>query len=77
MGGNMPKPKLAYAIDDALSTDDNLAALSAAAASIDANLAAVLEPQLTAWASGEVVDTNALWNALYAATAADSAEEQA
>lgn len=73
----MPKPKLTYAIDDTLGTDDNLAALSAAAASIDADLAAVLEPQLTAWTSGGAVDTNALWNALYAATAADPVEEQA
>ncbi len=73
----MPKPKLTYAIDDALSTEDNLAALSAAAASIDADFAAVLEPQLTAWASGGGVDTNAVWMALYAATAADPVEEEA
>lgn len=73
----MPKPKLTYTIDDALSTDDNLASLSAAAALIDADLAAVLEPQFTAWASGGAVNTNALWNALYAATAADPVEEQA
>lgn len=73
----MAKQKLLYGIDDALGIDDNLTTLNAAIALTNADLAAVLEPQLTKWASGEAVDTAALWNSLYAATAANIAEEQA
>lgn len=65
----MPKPKLTYAIDDALSTDDNLAALKTAIEAIDTDLAAILSPQLSALSAGETVDTGAIWNALLAATA--------
>lgn len=72
----MPKQKLVYAIDDSLNIDENLTSLSAATGSIDADLAVVLEPRLATWASGEAVDTAALWNALYEATE-NSGEDQA
>lgn len=65
----MPKPKLVYEIDDALSVEDNLLALGAAVDALDPALSAVLKSKLAAWAGGEAVDTDAILDALFEATA--------
>lgn len=65
----MPKPKLAYEIDDALSVEDNLLALGTAVDALDPTLAAVLKSELSAWAGGEAVDAAAILDALFEATA--------
>lgn len=61
----MPIAKLTYEIDDALSIEDNLAALGGAIDALDPALSAILRPKLAAWASGEAVDLVAIWDALY------------
>ncbi len=73
----MPKPKLVYDIDDALSVEDNLLALGTAVDALDPALSAVLKSKFSAWAAGEVVDTIAILDALFDATAPkESAAEE-
>lgn len=65
----MPKPKLVYEIDDALSVEENLLALRTAVDALDPTLSAVLKSKLSAWAGNEAVDTDAILDALFEATA--------
>ncbi len=65
----MARNNRAFAIDDALSTSDNLAAYAQLLAAIDAPLGTVLRPFLASLAAGQPIDTAAIWDALYAATA--------
>ena len=65
----MPRNNHAFAIDDALSTSDNLAAYARLLAAMDAPLGAAVTPFLAPLAAGQPIDTAAIWDALYAATA--------
>ena len=62
-------PKLVYEIDDALSVEDNLLALGTAVDALDPALSAVLKSKLSSWAGNEAVDTDAILDALFEATA--------
>lgn len=65
----MSKPKLVYEIDDSLNVDDNLRALGKAVDALDPALSAILKSKLSAWAGNEAVDTDAILDALFEATA--------
>ncbi len=65
----MPKPKLVYEIDDALSVEDNLLTLGTAVDALDPALSAVLKSKLSEWAGNEAVDTDSILDALFEATA--------
>jgi hypothetical protein len=65
----MPTDSRTFAIDDTLGTSDNLAAYVRLLAAMDGSLGAALSPFLTSLAAGQPVDTGAVWDALYAATA--------
>jgi hypothetical protein len=60
-----------FAIEDRLGTSDNLGAYSLVLEGVDAALGAALGPYLASIAAGYPVDTSAIWNALYAASAPD------
>lgn len=72
----MPKLKLVYEIDDALSVEDNLLALGIAADALDPVLSAVLKSMLSAWAGNEAVDTDAVLDALFEAAAPHEPEAE-
>lgn len=58
-----------FAIDDGLNTADNLAAYAQVLERMDAALGAALRPHLMSLAAAEVADTEAIWDALYVASA--------
>jgi hypothetical protein len=58
-----------FAIEDHLGISENLDAYAQVLAGMDAALSAALRPYLASIAAGHSVDTAAIWNALYAATA--------
>jgi hypothetical protein len=60
-----------FVIEDRLGTSDNLDAYSQVLEGMDAALAAALRPYLASIAAGHPVDTSAIWDALYAASAVD------
>jgi hypothetical protein len=60
-----------FAIEDRLGTSDNLDAYSQVLEGLDAELGAALRQYLASIAAGYPVDTSAIWNALYAASAPD------
>ncbi len=61
-----------FTIEDRLGTSDNLNAYAQTLEQIDATLGVALRPYLASMAAGHTVDTSAIWNALYAATAPSS-----
>lgn len=65
----MPKPKLVYEIDDALSVEANLSVLETQIDALDPTLSAVLKSKLSAWAANEAVDSDAILDALIEAMA--------
>ncbi|HET6525148.1 hypothetical protein [Sphingopyxis sp.] len=65
----MAKKTYEFAIDDALGTADNLTAFANELAG-DAPLAAALTPHLEPLASGRTLDSAAIWNLLFEASAA-------
>lgn len=60
-----------FAIDDRLGTSDNLDAYARVLEGMDAALGAALRPYLASIAAGHPVDTSAIWDALYVASASD------
>jgi hypothetical protein len=72
-GDTMPGNIQAFAIDDTLSTSDNLIAYAQLLGAMDAPLGAALARFLASSSTGQPIDIAAIWDALYAATApADS-----
>lgn len=65
----MAKNNHAFAIDDTIGTSGNIAAYVQLLEAMDAPLGTSLSPYLAAVAAGQPVDTAAIWDALYAATA--------
>jgi len=63
------KPKLTFAIDDALTVDENIAAFAENLKAADAQLANILTASLADFSDEVSVDQDALLDALYAATA--------
>lgn len=70
----MAKNNNAFTIDDTLSTSDNLVAYQRLLEAMDAPLGLALSSYLEPLAAGQPVDTAAIWDALYAATAPEDAE---
>lgn len=64
-----PRRKSTFAIDDALTVDQNIAALALKLRTADAQLMSILTPSLTNFSNEVSVDQDALLDALYAATA--------
>lgn len=58
-----------FAIDDMLGTAENLAVFAQLLETLDEQLGAALRPYLAPLAAGQKVDTVAIWDTLYAATA--------
>ncbi len=65
----MPKPTIAFEIDDSLTADHTLAAFGEALEQADPHLARVLAPVLSDLSQDIAVDQDRLLDALYAATA--------
>lgn len=61
--------KKTFAIDDKLSTTDNLAAYAEILKEMDAQLGDALSQSLASFAAGQVDNAAAIWDALYAALA--------
>lgn len=70
-----PRQKLAFAIDDALTVDENIAALALKLKTADAQLTGILTSSLTDFSNVVSVNQDALLDALYAVTAAPKAGE--
>jgi hypothetical protein len=64
-----PKQKLTFAIDDALTVDENIAAFALKLQTADAQLTSTLTSSLTNFSNEVSVNQDALLDALYAATA--------
>ena len=60
-----------FAIEDGVGTSDNLDDYSQVLGGMDAALGAALRPYLASIAAGHPIDTSAIWDALYAASALD------
>tara|TARA_R110001599_G_scaffold261569_1_gene461985 strand:- start:4968 stop:5183 length:216 start_codon:yes stop_codon:yes gene_type:complete len=69
----VPEAKLIYEIDDAESVDQNLATFCETLNAVDADLAAVLQDELSNISREKNVSRKTLYDALYAAT--NSADE--
>jgi hypothetical protein len=66
-----------FAVDDAFSTAENLAAFGQVLEGIDAVLGAALKPHLAPLASGQSANTSAILDSLYSALAASDAQSDA
>jgi hypothetical protein len=64
-----PKQKLTFAIDDALTVEENIAAFALKLKMADAQLTSILTSSLTDFSNEVSVNQDALLEALYAATA--------
>jgi hypothetical protein len=65
----MARNNNAFAIDDTLGTSDNLAVYTQLVEALDARLGAALSSCLAQLVAGQRVDTAAIWDVLYVATA--------
>jgi hypothetical protein len=64
-----PRQKLTFAIDDALTVDENIAAFALKLKMADARLTSILTSSLTDFSNEVSVNQDSLLDALYAATA--------
>ena len=66
----MPSNNPRFTIDDGLSASENLGAFGQMIEGLDATLGAALRPHLALLASGQPIDTSAIWDSLSSALAA-------